>query len=246
MQFSKFVGFQNYINFFSNKATIDSLVVSFNVSFVSLFLALVSGTLLALWIDSAKGKFAYVLELMILIPWVTSQVVAAMLWKWLLKDETGLINYFVQKSGHEPIGFLSSRNIAIISLIFVITWRVIGYVMVQLLAGLKTIPKELDEAALIDGVNNGQMFWFVKLPQLKTPMAISAIIVVLSNLNNLTVPLTLTGGGPGNATTVIAILTYRESFSYYHFGEASALSIVLCVINFFLTVAYIKAVKYEI
>ena len=246
MQFSKFVGFQNYINVFSNKATIDSLVVSFNVSFVSLFLALVSGTLLALWIDSAKGKFAYVLELMILIPWVTSQVVAAMLWKWLLKDETGLINYFVQKSGHEPIGFLSSRNIAIISLIFVITWRVIGYVMVQLLAGLKTIPKELDEAALIDGVNNGQMFWFVKLPQLKTPMAISAIIVVLSNLNNLTVPLTLTGGGPGNATTVITILTYRESFSYYHFGEASALSIVLCVINSFLTVAYIKAVKYEI
>lgn len=246
MSFSKFVGLENYISVFSKKTTITSLLVSFEISLISLVIALIIGTLLSLWINSAKGKFAYVLEIMILIPWVTSQVVAAMLWKWLLKDETGLINYFVQKSGHNPIGFLSDKNIAVISLIVVITWRVIGYVMVQLVAGLKAIPKEYDEAALIDGANKWQHFWFVRLPQLKTPMAISAIIVALSNLNNLTVPLTLTGGGPGNATTVISILAYRESFSYYHFGEASAMSLVLCVINFILTVAYVKAVKYEI
>ena len=198
MRFTKFVGFDNYINVFSKSTTLYSLFIAIVVSLVSLVIALVLGTLLALWINSANGMFAYVLEIMILIPWVTSQVVAAMLWKWLLKDETGLINYFVQKLGHEPIGFLSNKNIAIVSLIVVITWRVIGYVMVQLVAGLKSIPKEYDEAAMIDGVNKWQMFWFVKLPQLKTPMAISAIIVALSNLNNLTVPLTLTGGGPGN------------------------------------------------
>ena len=246
MDFSKFVGLKNYIDVFSKEATITSLLVSLKISIVSLVIAIVVGTLLALWINSANGRFAYILEIMILIPWVTSQVVAAMLWKWLLKDETGLINYIVQQLGHEPIGFLSDKNIAVVSLIIVITWRVIGYVMFQLVAGLKAIPKEYDEAAMIDGVNKWQMFWFVRLPQLKTPMAISAIIVALSNLNNLTVPLTLTGGGPGNATTVISILAYRESFSYYHFGEASAMSIALCIMNFILTVAYVKAVKYEI
>ncbi len=246
MNFTKFVGLENYISVFSKSTTISSLIVSFEISLVSLVIALVIGTLLSLWINAAKGSFAYILEIMILIPWVTSQVVAAMLWKWLLKDETGLINYFVQKSDHDPIGFLSDKNIAVISLIVVITWRVIGYVMVQLVAGLKAIPKEYDEAAMIDGVNKWQHFWYVRLPQLKTPMAISAIIVALSNLNNLTVPLTLTGGGPGNATTVISILAYRESFSYYHFGEASAMSLVLCVVNFLLTLAYVKAVKYEI
>ena len=246
MDFSKFVGLKNYIDVFSKETTITSLLVSLKISIVSLVIAIIIGTLLALWINSANGRFAYILEIMILIPWVTSQVVAAMLWKWLLKDETGLINYIVQQLGHEPIGFLSDKNIAVVSLIIVITWRVIGYVMVQLVAGLKAIPKEYDEAAMIDGVNKWQMFWFVRLPQLKTPMAISAIIVALSNLNNLTVPLTLTGGGPGNATTVISILAYRESFSYYHFGEASAMSIALCIMNFILTVAYVKAVKYEI
>ena len=245
MDFTRYVGFDNYLDVLHDKNVIRSLGLSFVISFSSLAIALVLGVLLALWINSAKSGFAYALEIMILVPWVTSQVVAAMLWKWLLKDETGLLNYVFSKLGLGTVGFLSNKNIAVISLIGVITWRVIGYVMVQMVAGLKAIPKEYDEAAMIDGANKWQMFWKVRLPQLKTPMALSAIIVALSNLNNLTVPLTLTGGGPGKATTVISILAYRESFSYYHFGEASAMSIVLCLINFVLTVMYVKAVKYE-
>ena len=246
MDFTRYVGFDNYLDVLHDKNVIRSLGLSFVISFSSLAIALVLGVLLALWINSAKSGFAYALEIMILVPWVTSQVVAAMLWKWLLKDETGLLNYVFSKLGLGTVGFLSNKNIAVISLIGVITWRVIGYVMVQMVAGLKAIPKEYDEAAMIDGANKWQMFWKVRLPQLKTPMALSAIIVALSNLNNLTVPLTLTGGGPGKATTVISILAYRESFSYYHFGEASAMSIVLCLINFVLTVMYVKAVKYEL
>lgn len=246
MNFTKYVGLQNYIDVLGDSQTLESIGLSFFVSLISLVLALVSGVLLALWINTAEGKFAYILEIMILIPWTTSQVVAAMLWKWLLKDETGLLNYLLAECGLDKIPFLSDKNIAVVSLIGVITWRVIGYVMVQMLAGLKAIPKEYDEAAMIDGANRWQLFWLVRLPQLKTPMAISAIIVALSNLNNLTVPMTLTGGGPGHATTVIAITAYRESFSYYHFGEASALSIALCLINFILNIMYVKAVKYEL
>lgn len=246
MHFSKFVGFQNYLNTLTDPSTLKSIGLSFYVSLVSLLIALVAGVLLALWINASGGRFAYVLEIIILIPWVTSQVVAAMLWKWLLKDETGLINYVLTKLGMDTVGFLSNKTIAVYSLIGVMTWRVIGYVMVQMVAGLKAIPKEYDEAAVIDGANKWQLFWQVRLPQLKTPVAISAIIVALSNLNNLTVPMTMTGGGPGKATTVISILVYRESFSYYHFGEASAMSIALCVINFILTIMYVKAVKYEL
>lgn len=246
MNFTKYVGLQNYIDVLTDPDTIKSIGLSFYISFVSLAIALVAGTLLALWINASKGKFAYVLELMILVPWVTSQVVCAMLWKWLLKDDTGLMNYILNQLGIESVKFLSSKTIVVYSLIGVMTWRVIGYVMVQLLAGLKGIPKEYEEAAMIDGANKWQLFWKVRLPQLKTPVACSAIVVALSNLNNVTVPMTLTGGGPGKATTVISILAYKESFSYYHFGESSALSIALCLVTFILTVMYIKAVKYEI
>lgn len=246
MHFTKYVGLDNYIDVLTDSDTIRSIGLSFYVSFFSLAIALVAGTLLALWINASKGKFAYFLELIVLVPWVTSQVVGAMLWKWLLKDDTGLMNYVLNKLGLNSIQFLSDKNIVVYSLIGVMTWRVIGYVMVQMLAGLKGIPKEYEEAAMIDGASKWQLFWKVRLPQLKTPVAISAIVVALSNLNNVTVPMTLTGGGPGKATTVISILAYRESFSYYHFGESSALSIALCLVNFILTVMYVKAVKYEI
>lgn len=246
MEFTRFMGFQNYIDVMGDKKTWESINLSFFISAVSLVIALVSGVLLALWINAASSGFAYILEIIVLIPWTTSQVVAAMLWKWLLKDDTGLLNYLLSRLGMNTVRFLSDKKIVVASLIGVITWRVIGYVMVQMVAGLKAIPKEYEEAAMIDGANKWQLFWQVRLPQLKTPMAISSIIVALSNLNNLTVPMTLTGGGPGRATTVISILAYNESFSYYHFGEASALSIALCLINFVLTILYVKAVKYEI
>lgn len=246
MNFTKYVGLQNYIDVLTDPDTIKSIGLSFYISFVSLAIALVSGTLLALWINASSGRFAYILELIILVPWVTSQVVCAMLWKWLLKDDTGLMNYLLNQLGIDSIPFLSSKTIVVYSLIGVMTWRVIGYVMVQLVAGLKGIPKEYEEAAMIDGANKWQLFWKVRLPQLKTPMACSMIVVALSNLNNVTVPMSLTGGGPGKATTVISILAYKESFSYYHFGESAALSIALCLVTFVLTVMYVKAVKYEL
>lgn len=246
MNFTKYVGLQNYIDVLTDPDTIKSIGLSFYISFVSLAIALVSGTLLALWINASTGRFAYILELIILVPWVTSQVVCAMLWKWLLKDDTGLMNYILNQFGIDSIPFLSSRTIVVYSLIGVMTWRVIGYVMVQLVAGLKGIPKEYDEAAMIDGANKWQLFWRVRLPQLKTPIACSMIVVALSNLNNVTVPMSLTGGGPGKATSVISILAYKESFSYYHFGESAALSIALCLVTFVLTVMYVKAVKYEL
>ena len=172
-------------------------------------------------------------------------VVAAMLWKWILQDEIGLLNYFLAELGLSKIGFLTDKNIAIYTLIFVMTWRVIGYVMVQVLAGLKAIPYEYEEAALIDGASGWDLFWRVRLPLIKTPLAISATIVGLSNINNLNVPLTLLAGGPGTSTMVVAIKVYRMSFTNYHFGEASALSIIMCLINFILVVFYVKEVKYE-
>lgn len=246
MQFTKFMGLQNYVDVLTNPDILKSIGRSFYISGVSLVIALVFGIAVALWIHASSRGFAYSLQILTLVPWVTSMVVAAMLWKWIFQDEIGLLNYFLTKAGLNKIGFLTDKNIAIYTLIFVMTWRVIGYVMVQILAGLKAIPYEYEEAAFIDGAGKWKMFWHIRLPLLKTPLAISAVIVGLSNLNNLNVPLTLLAGGPGTSTMVVAIEVYRMSFTNYHFGESSALSILLCLLNFGLTILYVKAVKYEI
>ncbi|MDO4549117.1 MAG: sugar ABC transporter permease, partial [Clostridia bacterium] len=151
MQFSRFVGLGNYLDVLTDKNIINSIGRSFYISGLSLVIALALGMFLALWINAASGKFAYTLQIATLIPWVTSMIVAAMLWKWIFQDDTGLLNYFLSKMGFNKVGFLTDRSVAIYTLIFVMTWRVVGYVMVQLLAGLKSIPVEYEEAAQIDG-----------------------------------------------------------------------------------------------
>jgi len=118
--------------------------------------------------------------------------------------------------------------------------------MVMILGGLKGLPYELIEAARVDGATSRQIFWRVKLPLIKTPALISSIVLTMSNFNNNTVPMVLTGGGPGNATNVITLETYRLGFAYYQFGNASALSFITLIINILMVIFYMRVVKYEI
>ncbi len=118
--------------------------------------------------------------------------------------------------------------------------------MVMTLAGLKSVPYDLIEAAKVDGANGWKVLTKIRLPLIKTPLLISAIVLTMSNFNNNTVPMVLTTGGPSNATNVITLYLYKLSFSYYRFGTASALSTVLFVINAIMIVLYIRMVKYEI
>lgn len=246
MNFSKFLGLQNYLEVLTNKSFIRSFLLTMGVSLASYLISLVLGVLYAVWLDKLSKTTAYVLELILLIPWVTSMVVSALLWQWLFQDSLGLVNFLLNKVGLSSIKFLSSKNVVVWTLVFVLSWRLIAYAMIQVLAGLKAIPKDYEEAAMIDGANRFQMFWRVKIPMLKTPIALSSMIILLSNINNVVVPRTLTGGGPGEATMVLGIKLYNESFMYYHFGESSAMSIVLCLINFIFIYFYIKAIKHEI
>lgn len=247
MNFTKFVGFDNYAATLGKKDILIYIVRTFGVSLLSVAIAVFLGVVFALWINLSGKRMAFILELLVLIPWVTSMVVAALLWKWILNDNLGLLEYVLDKLfGISDIGFLTDPKKAIYTLTLVMTWRVIGYVMVQTLAGLKSIPDDVKEAAMIDGANRWQNFWRITLPLVKTPLLIASIIVFLSNINNLTVPLSLTAGGPGKTTMLVAVEIYRQGFSYYHFGEATALSVILCLINVIFTVLYLKAVKYEV
>lgn len=246
MNFTDFVGLENFAKVLSNTTYLQAFGRTFLFSAVSLVISLTLGIVFALWIHKYKGVTAYVIELLVLIPWITSQVVGTMLWKWILSEDLGLMNYIIRAFGGEPLKLLSDPKTAQIVLILVMSWRTIGYAMVNLLAGLKSIPDSVEEAAIVDGVSKFQMLRYIRLPMIKTPLLISAIILTLSNINNLTVPLSLTGGGPGNATSVIMIPIYRLGFENYQFGISSALSILLMIVTVALSIVYVKAAKYEI
>lgn len=246
MNFTDFVGLDNFIRVLSDKTYLAAFGRTFLFTAASLVISLGFGVVFALWIHKYKGITAYAIELLVLIPWVTSQVVGTILWKWILNEDLGLLNYIIRVCGGSPLKLLSDPNIAQITLILVMSWRTIGYAMVNILAGLKSIPDNVEEAAIVDGVSKFQMLRYIRLPMIKTPLLISMIILTLSNINNLTVPLSLTGGGPGTATRVIMIPIYRLGFENYQFGTSSALSILLMIVTVVLSIVYVKVAKYEV
>jgi ABC-type sugar transport system permease subunit len=246
MQFGGYIGLSNYTKIFNDPKFWPSIRVTLVISLSAVAVSLVLGTLLAIWVDSEYCRFAYGVQLTGLIPWVTSMVVAALLWKWVFDGESGLFNYFLSTLGIRPINFFSSASSAVATTVFVIAWRTIGYSMVMILAGLKGLSHELVEAAAVDGASPAQIFWRIKLPMIKTPALISTIVLTMSNFNNNTIPMVLTSGGPADATNVITLNLYRLGFSYFQFGKASALAFVVFAINILLVMIYIKAVKYEI
>ena len=246
MSFGKYLGLKNYVKIFSDANFWPSLRVTFVISLAGVLVSLVIGTLLAVWVDQKRGLFGYIIQLTGLVPWVTSMVVAALLWKWVFDGEMGLLNYALTRLGMKPVNFFSTARLAIFTTIFVIAWRTIGYSMVMILAGLKGIPGDLIEAAQVDGGNSWQIFWRVKLPMIKTPALISSVVLTMSNFNNNTIPMVLTSGGPANATNVITLNLYRIGFNYFQFGKACALAFVVFVINILLVVIYIKAVRYDV
>ena len=239
-------GLGNYLKLLKDPRITKSLVFTFQVTIISTMLSVVIGLIMALWVDRTKGKLAYLIEMFGLIPWVISMMVAALLWRWLFNGELGLFNMIVKALGHNPIYVVENKTSAIIALIFVLTWRLVGYAMIMILAGLKSLDTTLIEAAKVDGASPWQMLWHIKLPLIKTQMLLSTIVLTVSNFTNNTVPKVLTSGGPNDATNVITLFQYNLGFRYYQFGTSAALSIIIMALTSLIIVLYIKVSDYKI
>jgi len=242
----EFLGLGNYVSLLKNSRVIKSFNFTFMITIVSTALSVIIGLVLALWIDRKEGLFAYLIEMFGLIPWVISMMVAALLWRWLFNGDLGLFNMILRGLGFNPIYVVQNKTSAIIALIFVLVWRLVGYAMIMILAGLKGLDTTLIEAAKIDGASPLQLLRYIKLPLIKTSVLLSTIVLTVSNFTNNTVPKVLTSGGPNDATNVITLYQYNLGFRYYQFGTSAALSIMIMLITSLIIVLYIKLSDYRI
>lgn len=246
LQIIRFDGLGNFIKVLTNITIVWSLVRAVVLSLVCAGGTMFLGTLLAYWINERGGFYALSIQLIGLIPWVISMVVGSLLWKWIFANDFGLLNFFLARIGLEKINILGKPHTAMATLAFVMIWRTVGYAMVMVLAGLKGVSETLLEASVVDGCNRWEQFRYVIFPSIKTPLLVSTIVVTLSNFNNVTVPLTLTGGGPGEATNVVSLELYRLGFVYNLYGSASALAVIVFLVNILLIVLYSRLVKWNI
>ncbi len=158
------------------------------------------------------------------LPSVTSIVAIAVVWKWLLNEDYGLVNRLLGTVGLGPVAWLSSPDFALITLMLIGIWLVVGYQMVVFQAGLASIPKDWYDAAQVDGAGPWRTFWHITLPGLRRTLFFVLVTSVIGSFQVFGLVYVMTEGGPLGATDVAVFHIYREAWEYLQFGSAAAMS----------------------
>lgn len=231
----KFVGFDNYIKAFSgaDKWFYQSLKVTFQYTFLSVPLQLVLGFLVAVLMNQKIPGMRF-FRTVYYLPSLVSGVALAALWKYMFNFNFGLLNGILEAIGLPAQQWLNDPKLVIPSLVFMSLWG-IGGNMVIYLAGLQGIPKELYEAAAIDGASTMQKMFKITLPQMSSVIFFNLIMGIIGSFQVFTQAYTMTSGGPNGASMFYMLNLYDQAFKKFNMGYASALAWILFVIILFLT-----------
>ncbi|HEX6338333.1 MAG TPA: sugar ABC transporter permease [Jiangellaceae bacterium] len=235
-----FVGLENYINVLGDarfqRAAVNTAV--YVVAGVTLTMGF--GLLIAIGLNQAVVKFRTLFRVGYYLPYVTSIVAIAVVWRLLLAEHTGLVNAVLSVLGIDGPGWLTDTRFALGSLIVMAAWRGTGFLMVIFLAGLQSIPAELYEAAEVDGAGRWQRFTSITLPLLRPTLLLTAVIASIGWLQFFEEPFVMTQGGPLNSTLSVAYHTYNQ-FSFGNYGPTAAISYLL-----FLAIALLTVVQFRL
>ena len=238
----RFVGMKNYNYVFSNSVTRQSIVntLLFTIEAVPI------GTALALVIaklldQSIRGRVF--LRTLYYLPVVSSVVVSAMIWRWIYSPQHGLLNYFLGIAGIPPQNWLNDPNLALISLVIVTIWGSIGSNMVIFLAGLQDIPRDVIEAARVDGANSLQSFLFITVPLMRPVILFVVVTFTIGIFRNFGLIFMLTQGGPFNRTNTMVWEVYQNVFGYLRLGRGAAISVVMLIIVLILTIISFRVLR---
>jgi multiple sugar transport system permease protein len=237
----EWLGLANYQQaFFDDKLFWPSLWRTAYFSLASVIIGVLLSLLAAMLLNqNLKGKTVF--RALYYLPSLTPVVALAILWQWLLQPQLGLINYLLGQVGIQGPGWLTDRNWAIPAIILITLWSTVGGGrMIIFLAGLQGVPKELQEAAEMDGANAWQRFRNVTVPLISPVILFNFILGVIGSFSVFSVAYIATEGGPNYATWFFMLHLYYNAFSYFQMGYASALAWIFFVFIFILSYLQIK------
>ena len=232
IQSQEWVGVTNYENVFKlvrfNQALGNTTIYTIGTLLILIPLPLI----LAVLLDSGRVVQSTVFRTLIFLPALTSLVVAGTVFRLILA-EGGFLNLFLSSTlGIRPLRWLEVADLALPSLILVAAWRWTGINILYFNAGLVNIPRELYEAAVIDGASAFQMFWRITLPLLRPTTLFVVVLSIIGGYQVFVEPFILYtgGGGPGDGGLTMALLIYRTAFTSFNFGTAAAMGVILAAI----------------
>ncbi|MFT4135972.1 carbohydrate ABC transporter permease [Microbacterium sp.] len=166
----------------------------------------------------------------LLMPYLMANVIAALLWFWMLDYQIGIVNQFIEWMGLPRVAFFGSQEWAIPTQALINTWRHMGYTALLIFAGLQAIPNTVYEAANLDGANPIQTFWRITLPLLRPVLALVLVLTVTGSFQVFDTVAVTTQGGPVNASRVMQYYIFQKAFTEQEFGYGSALAVILFII----------------
>ena len=227
-----FVGLRHYIRAFTGDSEFWN---STSHSFYFTIGSVVGAYFLSLGLALLLNQSIYcrgLLRALFLVPWVVPEVVTALLWKWVYSDQWGIANFVLMRVGivDTPVPWLSDPNVAMPAVIVVQIWKLYPVMTVVLLAALQGVPKELIEAAKIDGANAVQRFWYVTANFLRPTSIIIVLLAAIWTFQNFDIVYLLTGGGPAGSTQTLPVMVYVKAFWASQLGYASAIGVIILLI----------------
>ena len=230
------IGLENYISMFSEESA--RIALSNTAQFSSIFLPalLVLGLFIATLIDGSMlgSKLA---QGLIFLPVAVPISVSGVMFLWLYNYQFGLLNWFLSLAGLGRFAapWLSTPGTALNAMVVVKLWKDTGLAVLLFLAGLQAIPREIHDAAHIDGAGPLQSFFYVTLPNLKESLVLAGIWGLIESWKVFALPFVMTRGGPGSSTLTLYLFTYRTAFQFYNVGKASAMAFFVAFIIVFLS-----------
>jgi multiple sugar transport system permease protein len=224
------VGLDNYAHLLADPTFRTALANTAFFVLVAAPLSIAVSLGAALLVDARLARFTSFYRTVFFLPVVTTLVAAAVVWRYLYHPRFGLLNRALELTGVGPIDWLGDPRFAMLAIVFMTVWKNFGFNMVIFVAGLRSIPPRLYEAASLDGAGPLTTFRHVTLPLLAPTVTFVTLMTVIGDFQLFSEPYVMTQGGPGDRTLSVVLLMYREGFRWWNLGYAAATAFVLFAI----------------
>lgn len=232
----KFVGLRNFRHLTADEAVVHSFRFTAILAVFVVILQIVIGLAMALLVQQRKSAWARsIFRTAFFLPLLVSAASISIVFNYLFDDHFGVINYYLHLIGLPQVDWLSSTTGATATIVIVAVWQQLGFVFILFVAALSSLPKDVLEAAAIDGSGPIRSFVSIKLPLISPTIFFVSVIGLINAMQIFDQPYVMTKGGPGDATTTTVMLIYRSAFQNLEFGYGSAISVILFLLLFAIT-----------
>ena len=238
----RFAGFDNFIRAFQDRNFRESVRTTIIQVVTTVSGQMILGMAAALLL-SREGRLIRILRSLYIIPMMITPIVTGLMFRMMFNADMGIFNYLLSLIGISPVNWLGDGRNALITVIVTDIWLSTPFVTMILMAGVQSVSQDYYDAAIIDGVNGIQQFFYITVPLIKPMILLALLFRIMDAIRRYDSIMAMTAGGPGTATQTLNIYSYYQGFSYYSIGYSSALSLIMLIIIFSISLVLLKRIQ---